>query len=193
MPATRSLSIIVLAEGLMERKFFFQNFPYVHVVTLSNGKSWSLDALCAQIGTKYAVLSRRADRVVVWLDREKHPWQPSEVTKRIKYELQSKGVAPHTVCVCIPDRMTENVILADEELIRKEFSLESYSYPGDGTDGKKILHDIHKQADKSYSEIIQGSVLLKKVRLVKAAVNSSSLSQFIDDLNLPCWWIGNDH
>lgn len=186
----QSPRILALIEGAMERKFLNENFYYVHVIPISNGSGWTIDALCNQVGSKYAVYGRDVDRVVVWLDKEKQPCSDAEFRRRIADELVSRGVDPVKICICIPDRMTENVILADERLIQTEFGVSDYRYAGDGSNGKHILRGLYRGRDgREYKEMFHGTRLLKSVNLREASTKTSCLQPFLNALNMPCWWL----
>jgi hypothetical protein len=191
MPATHYPSILAFVEGTMERIFINNNFHYIKVVTVSNGSGWAVPALCKQIGSKYAINNSNPDLVVVWLDKEKKVCSLDEFGAAIRAELIERGADPNKLAICIPNRMTENIILADEIIIRKELNME-YTYIYEGTNGKRVLSELFGKAEKTYRETTDGVRLLKKLRLERAARKSPSASYFIRQLSVPCWWVHGD-
>ena len=84
--------------------------------------------------------------------------------------------------------MTENFILADEALIRKEFSAEQFEYKGDGTHGKGEIRGLYEQIGINYKETYHGVKLLKKTHLSRAAERSPCIGRFFAKFHAECWW-----
>ena len=180
--------IVAFVEGTMEKIFVNSNFSYVHLIQLNNGSSWTLPAMREQILTNFRVLASIPDFIVVWFDREGMPSSASAIADEIRDAIASEGYPSHKVAVLIPDKMCENLILADQQTIRQEFSNETYEYPGDGTHGKSLLKCWYKDAGQNYKETFHGVRLLKKIRLNRCAESSSSAKKFVEMLDLECWW-----
>jgi hypothetical protein len=189
MLTMRSIKIVAFVEGTMERNFLNQNFPYAHVITLQNGDSWSVERLCEQIESKFKVYGGNPDIVVVWLDREHRIETASAMKQKLRDNLKDRKLCGCKIAVCVTDRMSENMILADSELIKAEFGIDDYSYIGDGHNGKSFLKQLYKNVSKNYRETVHGIHLLKKIRLSKAALESIFVKEFLDELTLDCWWI----
>lgn len=190
MQATLFPKILVLAEGMMERIFINNNFSYATLIPLENGEGWSLDALCDQIASKYFIRNYDADKIVVWIDREKQNHSAEDMRGKIVDALVNRGADPAKIAILLADRMSENVILADEQVIKEEFGLEDYAYSHEGENGKHILKQMFNRAkETSYKETYHGSQLLKKIRLSRCAGTSPSVASFVQSLNLNCWWV----
>ena len=87
--------------------------------------------------------------------------------------------------------MTENVILADEEMIRTYFEASDYHYQGDGNNGAHLLGELSKKHKKqTYKKTYDGIILLKKLNLSRAAAKSVAASKLLNALTIPCWWTG---
>jgi hypothetical protein len=188
MLATRYPKILAFVEGTMERNFVNQNFKYVHVIEISNGSSWSLDRICEQISSKFAVHNGNPEMVLIWLDREKREEPSCDFADKIKDSLFKRGAPKEKIVVCVADRTSENAILADEELVVDEFGIPGYKYCGDGNFGKAVLKKLYQDKGLSYRETFHGVGLLKKMRLSNAKKNSAFVSSFFDSLELQCWW-----
>ncbi|WP_155524541.1 hypothetical protein [Oleisolibacter albus] len=190
MQAMHCRKIIAFVEGSMERLFINNNFPYIDVIPILNGESWTIEALCKQVSSKFAVKNINADRIIIWVDKERQRCTSNEVSIKIKDALVSKGANPNIISVCIPDRMTENIILADECMMREYIDDDNYQYKYEGQNGKSILSSILLTKGKNYKPISEGVMLLKKVRLSRSAENSKSAKLFLDSFCVKCWWIG---
>lgn len=175
----------------MERLFINNNFHYVTVVPVSNGVGWTTAAMAQQITAFYKARNFNGDGVIVWIDREKREESSQEIYDIIKTSLVSAGAADNRVHVLIADRMSENIILADENLIRQEIGDDHYVYDCEGTHGKHRLSELLKASGKQYKETSTGVSLLKKVRLVNSAEKSDSVARLTATLDLPCWWFKN--
>lgn len=180
--------ILAFIEGTMERLFVNSNFGYVHVVKLDNGESWTIESLCRQIQTNYRVISYLPDYIIIWFDKENLPQSVEEISLSVTEALTNVGVDEKILAICIPNKMTENIILADEMVIRSEFGYSEYTYPGDGINGKNVIKEFYKRQGKKYRETFHGPVLLKKVRLSRSALKSHPVSRFIEKLPIDCWW-----
>ena len=163
---------------------------YVHVIPVSNGSSWTLKNICADIVSKYRVARANPDFVVVWMDREKQACGSAGVEHAIRAALIKEGVDSGKVHICIPDRMTENIILADEAVIRQELGNPAYSYSSEGMNGKSVIRSLFKATNRNYKETFDGVQLLKKMRLVRCAQTSASADRFYQQVkHVNCWWI----
>jgi hypothetical protein len=193
MPATPYPKIMAMVEGTMEKMFVNGNFHYVDLIPISNGSSWTLDNICKDICNKYRMKGYQPDILVVWIDLERQACGSTQVANTIESSLISSGVPEELISICIPDRMTENIILADEEVVRSEFSIPEYLYAHEGQNGKHALKVIHLDSGISYKETSDGVRLLKKIRLERAAKKSQSAMSFYNSLSskLKCWWL--DH
>ncbi|MFD1744178.1 DUF4276 family protein [Rhizobium helianthi] len=180
---------LTFIEGTMERMFVNNNFPNVHVIPIQNGDSWTVESLAKRIVSMFKTKNMETDKIVVWLDRESQVRSSDEIRQIIASAFQGIGVEEHKLAIFIPDKMTENLILADEDLIRSEFGIEDYSYPGDGTHGKSELKNLYENyKKKKYKETDHGVQLLKKTHLSRACQASPPVQQLRDALPQNCWW-----
>lgn len=188
MSAAHFPDIVAFIEGSMERIFINDNFKYIRVVTLRNGSSWSIDAMCNQIVSNFRLIAYEPDFIVVWFDREDSLIDSATISQKITESLAAEGIQSSRLSVCIPDKMTENVILADEEVIRNEFGAPDYIYGGDGSNGKSIISKMYREIGINYKETYHGAKLLKKVRLSRSAQLSEVSAHFLEGLTPDCWW-----
>ena len=62
-----SHKIIAFVEGTMERMFININMPYIRVVPISNGSSYTASTMCDQIEAKYALTQESFDLIIIWM------------------------------------------------------------------------------------------------------------------------------
>ena len=182
-------SILAFVEGSMEQLFFQKNFHYVEIIPVSNGVKWSVPQMCEQIATFYEARNFFGDRIIVWIDREGRIETVDDIRSAIHARLVSVGAPPDQLAIMICDRMTENVILADEIAVREVVPAPDYVYKGDGCGGKYELKSLYKEVGINYKEMNHGVAFLKKIRLERAAERSPPVRDFLDSLSLGCWWI----
>lgn len=193
MPQMPSLKILAFVEGTMEQLFLNNNFNYVEVIPVSNGTTWTVNALGVQILTFFKARDANADHFVVWVDRERRSETSQEISTYLKELLVDAGAEPGRVHVMVSDVMTENIILADEVFIRTRFGNEAYNYEAEGRGGKHILKKMFMTGGSSYRETVHGVAALKAIRLNRAAQTSASVARFLENLSIPCWWLGTDN
>lgn len=183
--------MLAFIEGSMERQFVNLNFRYIRVVPVMNGITWTVDRLCSQIVTAYKALDLDSE-VIVWLDREGRSETSEFMYVRIRESLIEAGADPDRLHILVADRMSENVILSDEEVMKAELDTSEYSYSYEGANGKHVMRSLYNSNGKPYSETREGVKLMKKIRLTRCAVTSPSVARFMGTLNRECWWLGNE-
>jgi hypothetical protein len=193
MQQTPYPKIVAFVEGDMEQMFLNNNFNYVKVVSVSNGISWSTNALADQIASFYKADEYYSWWMIVWVDRERRPENSDEIEQHIREKLCDAGADPERIKILVADRMIENVILADEKFIRLHFGDIDYSYQSSGLGGKRILSEKYGQLGIHYRETKHEVAALKMIRLFRAAQSCAAVSRFVNVNPLPCWWIDQDN
>lgn len=186
MPYPRILAFV---EGHMERLFINNNFPYISVITVSNGVSWTTDALAKQVSTLYRARNFNGDAVLVWIDREKRLETAEEIDIVLRRSLISAGAPESSIHILVADNMSENIILSDEAVIREITGQVEYTYSYESQGGKHKLKEFLKVSGIQYRETTVGVHLLKRIRLGNCALNSPAVARFLATMNLPCWWL----
>ncbi|URK19052.1 hypothetical protein M9H61_06005 [Thalassospira sp. GO-4] len=189
MPAMHFPKILAFVEGHMERMFIADNFRYVDTITLMNGVSWSEEAMSEQILTKFIAKDANPDLIWIWLDREDPSRSVVKIKSLITKKMSMHGFDRKKIKFLIPDQMTENLILSDEELMRSILKDPSYTYTLEGKNGKSHIKRLHKSLGINYKETYHGVNLLKKLRIANCAKASSSANDFYSSTNIKCWWI----
>lgn len=180
--------MLAFVEGDMERQFINMNFKYVRVIPVHNGVTWTVEQLCNQVTTAYKALDQNIE-TIVWLDRERRQESAEQIRTSMRQSLLDAGANPDLLHIIVSDRMTENIILADNAVIRDTFNTENYDYDYEGQHGKGILKDMYKAIGINYKEMIHGVALLKKVRVKECAKSSACLLDFVTTFTKSCWWI----
>lgn len=173
----------------MERAFFNTNMSYIRVVPLSNGSSWSVEAICRQITDAFIILDLLPDLLIVWLDREKRTETAEEIADTIRTCLMNIDVPANIIHIMVCDMMSENVLLADEAAIRHAFNDQNYTYVSEGLNGKHILKTMYKTLGVNYKEMFHGVQLMKRIRLSRARLVSPSVDRFLQNYSGNCWWV----
>jgi len=189
MPTTQCPDILAFVEGTMERIFLNSNFSSINVIPILNGNSWNTQTLCAQIITKFKARKQFPGQIVVWMDREDNPDSILVIGNAIRSAFSGAGFPPDKVHCLISDKMCENLMLADESMIRQELAIPQYVYQFEGQNGKHHMKELWKQRNKNYKETIHGSNLLKKMRLSRARSLSGGVDQFLGTFQSNCWWL----
>ena len=175
----------------MERLFVNNNFSYIRLIPVANGASWTAASLAKEIASKFKTANANPTFIIVWLDTEKQSCGSSGLEATIRAALVAAGADPARIFMCVPDQMSENIILADETLMRSELRDSAYAYAYEGQNGKSIINNLFlAAAGRSYRATTDGVRLLKRMRLWRAALSSQSADRFYQQVrHIPCWWI----
>jgi len=180
--------MLAFIEGSMERQFVNANFKYVHVIPVSNGISWTREAMCKQICSSYKAIDVNED-VVVWIDLEGRACLAAQLRQDIIDALCDAGADKDKVHVLVTDRMSENIMLADEHMMRSFLNDPDYEYKFEGSNGKSVMKRVFQAKGLTYKETLHGISLLKKLRLARSAEKSASVQLFLSTMSYDCWWI----
>ena len=176
----------------MERQFVEANFKYVRIVPVHNGITWTIDRLCQKIVSEYKAFNVRT-RVIIWLDREGRDCTADQFRQHISDYFLNSGAETDGIHVMVNDIMSENVILADEAVMKREFNIDDYCYQFEGSNGKHVMKEMYKAQGVKYREMSHGVSLLKKIRLARSAQNSASVASFLNGFAGECWWMHHDN
>lgn len=180
--------MMAFVEGSMERQFINRFMKYIRVIPVDNGITWTIERMCIQICDAYEALDLQGT-VFVWIDREGRTETADEIRVQIHDALVHVGAPKGDIHILVNDRMSENVILADQDLIRSKFGREEYQYEFEGRSGKQVLKNMFKDIDVNYKETIHGVEMLKGTRISRSALNSPSVAAFLDTFTAQCWWV----
>jgi hypothetical protein len=176
--------IAALVEGHTEHHFVSATYPKVIVQRcLPNGISVDLGLIVSTIRDQSEILQGDIKRVIVLFDREGREMSCKEIASTVAKELATV-CSGRTYYIGVSDRVIENWIVADEDQMKQFYGNDEYFYPGDGTNGKKILRDLHG------SELAprDKAVILKSCSARSAKARSQSLGDFIDSIDFDWAW-----
>jgi hypothetical protein len=159
--------------------------PYPIRRTNCNGENVEIEAIARRIATHCNLLNNRYYPIII-VDREDRQEPASVLAIELERAIRQEGITD-TLIIGVADRMVENWILADKDVIGNHPDCTNVP-PNDieGIDGK---HEMHK-CIKYYHETTHGVELLLKA---KASVISGKSPSFLSLVNsLPpndCWWL----
>ena len=184
----QSLNIVAFVEGTMEKMFINQYLKYVQLISISNGISWTIDALGNDISRKFSVQKRNLDFVIIWVDRGSRIEEALFIADKLTQRMVDCGLKAEQVICIIPDRMTENIFLSDEILMRELLNDPIYAFSDVSCNGKAMIKQIYRNSGVHYKETYHGVLLLKKLRfknVVDRVVGAKQISERFSN----CWWI----
>jgi hypothetical protein len=173
----------------MERIFIESNFPNVDIVPVSNGNSWTTDAISKQIISKFRAKRSFPQHIIVWIDRESNNDSPSDMCNKFRSAFTAEGYPGNQVHCLIPDKMCENIILSHEKTMKELTKNTGYTYQYEGRNGKNIIKEIYKLSNISYKETTHGPRLLKKIKLSECNNDCLGVGIFLQTFPLQCPWI----
>ena len=187
--------VAFLVEGDLEQRFFQNVCPTSPVRKINcNGEDVSIEAIAKRIGTLGRLLQKRYSPVVVVFDRERRTKSCEDIEAEFRKALTHEDINV-PIIVGIPDRDTENWILADPESFARCVEIERSRIPLalEGTKGKTEIKKL-LPPKKTYVETIDGVTWLKKARPTVMRENSPSFARFADALkDIQCWWLQEGH
>lgn len=184
---------VFLVEGHLEHDFLEEicGKKKSRVLKIPNGKTVSPKVIARQVIAQVSMLAEEPSYVTVVADREQRAESAIDVENEIANELQQQGLMiPFSVHV--PDKMIENWILADVNVLNGEGLSISLAVPAEGCHGKSVLDAAFRKKRSKYNERIDGVKLLK---LCKASTVSSVSPSFqrlrlqLKNIFLGCHWI----
>lgn len=183
---------VFLVEGHLEHDFLNEICgKKSRVLRIPNGKTVSPTAIAKQVVAQVSALAEEPSYVTVIADREKRVQSSLEIESEIKQELLRHGFSiPFSVHV--PDKMIENWILADAEVLNEMGLTVSLAAGTEGCHGKSVLDAAFRKKRMKYNERIDGVQLLKKCKASNLSQTSPSfqrLSHTLCGTFQRCFWI----
>jgi hypothetical protein len=177
-------------EGHLERNFLSQNCKGLHNIRIGvQGVAVSAEAIAKQLESQWRLRLGHFRNLVVVLDREGRQQSSSEFSKHLEGLLYKHCEGVSVVIVGCPDRMIENWIIADHEVVADYLGHAFPKYEGDGKSGKAMLKAVFRSAGRTYFEVADGVTLLKKSRIPKIVRSSASAREFFSRCAIDCWWL----
>lgn len=176
----------------MEQLIIKRLCPSVPIQRLEvNGTDVAISAIVDRVASIARLLNNRNFPICLIFDREGRSQTPDEIVSEVQTELAKRGldVAQFRIGVC--DRMIENWILADSELILREYG-HALNASYEGVRGKGVLKRIC-EATEYYRETTVGVRLFCAANVKAMYSGSSSFKRFIDAIDFECRWSASLH
>ncbi|MFM9945688.1 MAG: hypothetical protein ACKVQB_10700, partial [Bacteroidia bacterium] len=133
-------------------------------------------AIAKRIASMIRLLGNRNYPIVILVDREDRVETCEELTEQLLKALKVEGIMDQDLRIGFADRMIENWIIADFNLIGK---LNEKPQETDGLKGSSII----KKHKGSYHKVTDGVSYLLSVDKAEVYKNSKSYKSFIDKLH----------
>lgn len=177
-----------LVDGHQEKKFIQRACPGIPVRIINlNGDDVEIQAIVKHVGSLIRLLGSRYYPIVIIIDREGRDKTSETLCAEIIQGLREEGIADDLI-VGVADRMIENWILADNEIVCGDEGFQKKP-PDDceGLNGKKVI----KECIRNYQETTVGVELLLKCRASRIREKSSSFASLYQELPFKksCRWL----
>lgn len=147
-----------------------------------NGKTVSIKAIGKKISSLIKVLGNRHYPIIIVVDKENRENSCEELISELKSELIENGCGDQDLRICFADRMIENWIIADWNVLGSEED------KPDHTDSLRGSNVIRTQKG-SYSKTVDGVELFLKCDPKVIYENSPSFRNLIDQVqDLDCYY-----
>ena len=151
-----------------------------------NGNCVSIQAIAKKVASMIKLLGNRHYPIIILVDREGREQSCNELATELNDEILALGVNNQDIRIGFADRMIENWIVADFQLID---DVNNKPAQTDGINGASLI----KKHKGSYKKIIDGVKLLLSIDKAKVYCESPSYKNFIDNLNgLECDYLEFD-
>lgn len=138
-----------------------------------NGKAVTLDAIANKVSSLIRLFNNRHYPIIIVIDREQRIENCDDLCVSLSTKLIDLGFAGQDIRICFADRMFENWIIADWQV------LECNKIKPDITDGLRGSSEI-KKAIGSYNKTTDGVELFLKCNLETVYKCSPSFKKFVD-------------
>lgn len=163
-----------IVDGFTEKLIVNHYCPSVKVTrTDLNGKDVTLQAIANKIGTFIKLLNNKYYPIIILVDRESRSENCTDLSEKLLQLLKEKDINGNDIRVAFADKMIENWILADWEV------LNTSKVKPENTDGLNGTSEI-KKILSNYSKTTDGVELLKKCNIKRIYENSPSFQAFIN-------------
>jgi len=180
--------LVFLVDGRLEQKFIQSVCPGQPVRYINcNGDDVAIETMAKFIASLIRILDNKYYPIVIVIDRESRDITSCDMCSVLLRYLKENEEVQDKVIIGVADRMIENWILADPEIVRSHPNYNDNSVSVcESTNGKgKINNCINL-----YHETTIGVELLLKCRASIIKVNSPSFANLFNQLQLEdCQWL----
>ena len=153
----------------------------------TNGKDVKIATIAKAIHLNYKILGNKCFPIVVLVDREGRSESYSEVKDVLVAEMTALDLPIDQFHVGVCDRMIENWIVSDLQLMEREFGTKPNLT--EGMSGKGYLKKLFGR-DRVYQETTHGVDLLVRAKASNISQNSQSFKSFAENFPVECHWLG---
>lgn len=147
-----------------------------------NGKSVTIKAIANKISSLIRLLNNKYYPIIVVIDREDRQEDCVTIIDNLMDELKQKGHEHEDIRISVADKMIENWIIADWELIG------NIQEKPEVTDSLNGASEIKKKLG-AYGKTTDGVKLFLNANPVKVYNNSPSFKRFVDNLeDIDCYY-----
>jgi len=173
-----------IVDGFTEKKIIETICPGKPIKrTDLNGKDVTINAIANKISSLINILNNKYYPIIIIIDRESRPESCDSIINTLKEHLKCRGLENQDIRINIADKMFENWIIADWNV------LESENSKPENTDGINGAYAIKKELG-SYHKTTDCLKLLEKFDPAIAYRNSNSFKCFIDSIkDLECYFV----
>jgi hypothetical protein len=151
-----------------------------------NGKDVKVSAIAKAVYMQYKLLGNKCYPIIVLIDREQRQATYEAIAQELCSEIEKLGMPLDQFHVGVCDRMIENWILADHELLLEKFG--RVTHTADGEHGKGALRNLFTR-DRPYQETVHGVELLLAASATRIAQRSASFASFVNQIPVQCAWL----
>jgi hypothetical protein len=173
-----------IVDGHTEQCFISQVCPGRPIQrTNLNGKNVTVTAIAKKIASMIRLFGNRHYPIIVLIDKEDREADGDTLCNELHNHLKNEGIINQDIRIGIADRMIENWIIADYQLIG---NVQDKPEKTDGLRGSVVI----KRALGSYNKVIEGVKLLSQINKTIVYQNSPSFKIFVDKLdNIECDYV----
>lgn len=174
-------------DGHMESRIIKKigcNYPVRRIDT--NGRDVSVEAIAKKIELLYRTLNNKNYPIIIIVDRECREINCKVFRENIEKSMEDRGLDLTQFKICVCDRMIENWILADPEMLANKYErFKRKNYEGEL--GKAVIKKLFRP-ENPYNESTDGVNMFVEARASEMRKNSASFSVLYQYLDDECWW-----
>ena len=141
-----------------------------------NGKDVKIPLIAKKIASHIRILGNRHYPIIVLVDKENRELSFEDMVQQIRDALHNEGITDQDIRIGVADRMIENWIIADWELLAG--NIDSKPPITDSSNGASAI----KKIKNTYDKTTDGVEYFKSARQNILYNNSPSYKHFIDQL-----------
>lgn len=179
---------VFFVDGLTEKKVLQKLCPNKKILTTScNGNSVKISMIAKKLSSLIKLCGNRHFPIIIVIDREGRTESTAQIKVSLEKEIRALGITDELrIGVC--DRMIENWILADKDVMNKKCDYVNDGVSLDGCHGKNYM----KKLIPGYHETTDGVELLSRCKPQNLYDNSPSFKEFAETIkDIGCEWLND--